>query len=79
MTKEVEIEALRPFNRTPQGDLCDIGDRFTVGETRADELERSKLARRTANAPKAKNKMAPEPSTKAPPAPPARRSTPKKD
>ncbi|MBO0904221.1 hypothetical protein [Jiella sonneratiae] len=75
---DVEIEALKPFNRTPQGDPCDVGDRFTVGATRADELERLKLARRVAAAPKPENKMRQEPAAKQPPAPPARRTRPNK-
>lgn len=44
---DVEVEALKPFNRTPQGDLCEAGDIFPVTETRADELARLGLARRT--------------------------------
>ena len=65
MTKEVEIEALRPFNRTAQGEICSPGDRFPVGEVRAGELERLGLARPTGKAaPAPKNKMAPEPDNK---------------
>lgn len=79
MPNEVEIEALRPFNRTPQGDTCDVGDRFTVSASRAEELERLKLATRVAVAPKPENKMKPAPAVKRPPHPPADPSTPKKD
>lgn len=62
MPKEVEIEALRPFNRTPQGGICELGDIFSVAETRAVELERLGLARRVdaKAAPTPDNKMAPE-------------------
>ncbi len=60
MTKPVEIEALRPFNKTPQGDICSPGDRFDVSEVRAGELELSGLARRT----KPKGKAAPAPDNK---------------
>lgn len=74
--KEVTIEALRPFNKTPQGDICEIGDVFEVSETRADELERLGLAKRaddasrqvgdthTQAAPKPLNKAAPKPKAK---------------
>jgi hypothetical protein len=69
MTKEVEIEVLKPFNRTPQGDLAEIGERFPVDETRADELARLGLAKATKAkakmAPSPDNKMAPEPGNKA--------------
>lgn len=75
MSKEVEIKALRPFNRTSQGDICEPGDVFRVDEARADELERLGLATRdikpfpdnfiTAQAaPKPLNKAAPSPKTK---------------
>lgn len=72
MSKTVEIEALKPFNKTPQGDLCEAGDRFPVGEIRADELARLGLAKRTKAsatvkvAPEPANKMAPEPANKGP-------------
>jgi hypothetical protein len=73
--KEVTIEALRPFNKTPQGDLCEVGDTFPVDATRADELERLGLAKRvgkfaspadadTQAAPKPLNKAAPKPKAK---------------
>ena len=61
---EVKIEALRPFNRTAQGDICEIGDEFRVSETRADELERLGLAKRSSG-----DKAAPAPENKAEPAP----------
>lgn len=68
MSKQVEIEALRAFNKTPQGDICEPGDVFAIDPTRADELERLGLAKRTDGA-KAKaepeNKAAPKPSNKA--------------
>lgn len=73
MSKKVEIEALRPFNKTAQGDICEVGDVFPVDETRADELERLGLATRdiktdklseTQAAPKPSNKAAPKPKTK---------------
>lgn len=66
---ETEIEAIRPFNRTAQGELCEPGDVFSVTETRAGELERLGLARRTKAAPKPSNKMAAEPENKAEKAP----------
>lgn len=67
---DVKIEALRPFNRTPQGDLCDVGDVFPVAKSRADELERLGLAK-PAPADKASPgaKAAPVPENKAKPAP----------
>lgn len=68
MSKQVEIEALKSFNKTPQGDLCEPGDTFPVDATRADELERLGLAKR-ADGTKAKaepeNKAAPTPTNKA--------------
>lgn len=66
--KEVTIEALRPFNKTPQGDICEVGDVFPVSESRADELERNGLAKRsdgTKAKPAAQNKAAPTPKNKA--------------
>lgn len=73
--QDVEIEALRPFNKTAQGNLCEPGDRFPVSEIRAVELETLGLARRTGKAaPTPSNKMAPAPEDKAPAAGPARRS-----
>lgn len=65
MTKQVEIEALKSFNRMPQGQICEPGDVFEVDETRAEELERLQLAKRTGDAPAPKNKQAPAPKTKA--------------
>lgn len=47
MTNTVEIEVLKPFNKTPQGNLADVGERFPVDETRAGELDRLGLAKRT--------------------------------
>ena len=66
MSKLVAIEALRPFNRVPQGDICEVGDVFSVEQTRAEELERLGLARRTGTkaASAAANKMAPAPANK---------------
>lgn len=75
MSKQVQIMALRPFNRTAQGDLCQVGDVFPVEETRADELERLGLAKRSGKtdgsansseqaAPKPLNKAAPKPKSK---------------
>ncbi|MBB3934285.1 hypothetical protein [Aureimonas phyllosphaerae] len=63
MTKEVEIETLRSFNRTPQGDLCEVGDRFPVAASRAEELERLGLARRTQVAPDPTVQALPDPET----------------
>lgn len=77
MADDVEIEALRPFNRTPQGGICEPGDRFAVTASRADELERSGLARRTAEAPKPENKMLSDPQKKR--AASSRQSNEKKD
>lgn len=68
MSKKVEIEALKPFNKTPQGDLCEVGEVFPVEETRADELERLGLAKRadgTKAKPAPENKAAPVPKNKA--------------
>lgn len=67
---EVEIEALKPFNKTPQGDLCEVGDVFPVSATRAEELERLGLAK-PADADKAEPeaKAAPQPANKAKSAP----------
>ncbi len=68
MSKKVEIEALRPFNKTAQGDICEVGDVFLVDETRADELERLGLAQRadgTKAKPAPENKAAPPPKNKA--------------
>ncbi|TDR89116.1 hypothetical protein [Enterovirga rhinocerotis] len=68
---EVQIEALKPFNKTPQGDLCEVGDSFRVAATRADELERLGLAKRAdgeKGAPKPANKAAPTPANKVKPA-----------
>lgn len=68
MSKKVEIEALRPFNKTAQGDICEVGDVFPVDETRADELERLGLAKRsdgTKPKPTPENKAAPTPKNKA--------------
>lgn len=66
MTKQVDIEVLRPFNRTPQGGLADVGEKFAVDETRAQELARLGLAkvRGAKAAPKPQNKMATEPTNK---------------
>lgn len=69
MTNEVEIEALRPFNRTAQGEMVHPGDKpFMVGEVRAGELEALGLAKRTGKAvkvaPTPANKMAAEPTNK---------------
>lgn len=65
---EVKIEALKPFNRTPQGDLCEVGDVFPVAKSRADELERLDLAKPAA-ADQPETKAAPAPENKANPAP----------
>lgn len=77
MSKQVQIEALKAFNKTPQGDLCEPGDTFAVDQTRADELERLGLAKLTGEdaldakvvaatqaAPKPLNKAAPKPKAK---------------
>ena len=66
------VKALRSFNKTPQGDLADIGDTFEVEPTRAQELQRLGLAEivggtMAAEAPE--NKQAPAPENKAAPAP----------
>ncbi|WP_420102146.1 hypothetical protein [Bosea sp. (in: a-proteobacteria)] len=70
---DVTIEALRPFNRTPQGDICEAGDVFPVSASRAEELERLGLAKHSDEAASAplsvELKAAPEPSNKAAPAP----------
>lgn len=65
---EVKIEALKPFNRTPQGDLCEVGDVFPVTKSRAEELERFGLAKSApTNEPEMKAASVPE--NKARPAP----------
>lgn len=72
MSTQVEIEALKPFNKTPQGEICEVGDIFPVDETRADELERLGLAVRASgvkSAPAPENKSAPTPHNKAEVAP----------
>ncbi len=60
---EVEIRALRPFNKTSQGEIVHPGDPpFMVSEVRARELEASGYAKRTGKAaPAPANKMAAEP------------------
>ena len=67
MMNDVEIEALRPFNRTVRGDICEPGDTFPVPETRADELIRLGLARRVGEkeAPETEKKVMPARSAKA--------------
>lgn len=64
---DVEIEALRPFNRSVRGDICEPGDTFPVSQARADELERLGLARRVGQkeAPETEKKVMPARSTKA--------------
>ena len=68
MIKMVDVEVLRPFNKTAQGDLATVGETFPVDETRADELGRLGLAKRTGSgakaAPAPENKMAPAPENK---------------
>lgn len=63
---DVEIEALKPFGKTARGDMVHPGDPpFMVGESRAGELERMGLARRTGKAAsEPANKMAPEAENK---------------
>ena len=39
-----KVKVLRSFNKTPQGDLADIGDTIEVDDTRALELTRLGLA-----------------------------------
>ena len=65
------VKVLRPFNKTPQGDLADVGDTFEVDDTRAGELQRLGLAQPvggTKAAPAPENKQAPAPANKAAPA-----------
>lgn len=63
---EVEIEALRPFNRSVRGDICEPGDTFPVSEARAVDLVRLGLARRVEKeAPETETKVMPARSTKA--------------
>lgn len=69
MSKTVEIEALRPFHKTAQGELAEVGERFSVDETRAQELARNGLAKPVVKpkgkaAPSPENKMAAEPENK---------------
>lgn len=70
---EVSVEALRPFNKTAQGAICETGDVFLVSASRAEELERLGLAKRSDEPepapPSAEVKAAPVPSNKAQPAP----------
>jgi hypothetical protein len=66
------VKVLRSFNKTPQGDLADVGDTFEVEPTRAQELQRLGLAEivgGTKAAPEPENKQAPAPENKAAPAP----------
>lgn len=69
MSKQVKIEALRPFNRTAHGDMCEVGDVFAVDQSRAQQLQDSGLARPADSkaAPTPLNKMAPEPANKSKP------------
>lgn len=64
---DVEIEALRPFNRSVRGDICEPGDTFPVSEARAVDLVRLGLARRVGEkvAPETETKVMPARSTKA--------------
>lgn len=68
---EVEVVALKPFGKTPQGEIVHPGDPpFEVSEVRAGELEALGLAKRTGKAkPTPANKMAPEPVNKREPQP----------
>lgn len=66
---EVKIEALKPFNKMPQGDLCEAGDVFPVTKCRADELERLGLAKLSGAKGESQQKAAPLPENKAKPAP----------
>jgi hypothetical protein len=66
------VKVLRPFNKTPQGGLADIGHTFEVEPTRAQELQRLGLAEivgGTKAAPEPENKQAPTPENKAAPEP----------
>ena len=68
MAETEKLEVLRPFNKTPQGDLADVGEVITVDKTRADELKRLGLAGTPKGgakaAPATDNKMAPTPDNK---------------
>ena len=66
MSEEVTITALRPFNRTAAGDICEPGDVFDASKSRAEELERLGLAKvgGTKAAPTPENKAAPAPANK---------------
>ena len=62
-----KVKVLRSFNKTPQGDLADIGETIEVDDTRAQELARLGLAEPAKGAKaasEAENKMAPEPANK---------------
>ena len=62
-----KVEVLRSFNKTPQGDLAEIGETIEVHDTRAQELARLGLAEPVKGAkaaPETENKMAPEPVNK---------------
>jgi hypothetical protein len=72
MSKTETVEVLKPFNKTAQGDLADVGGLIEVDATRADELVRNGLAKRkkaaepvAKAAPAPENKMAPAPANKA--------------
>ena len=62
------VKVLRSFNKTPQGDLAEIGETIEVEDNRAQELSRLGLAEpvkagaKAAEAPE--NKQAPEPENK---------------
>lgn len=78
-----EIEVVRPFNKTPRGDIAEPGELLDVTETRGEELKRLGLARdplpQVKQAPTPENKMAPVPENKAAPSPlPKRRGRPPK-
>ena len=64
------VEVLKPFNKTPQGNLADIGEVIEVEASRKEELIRNGLAKSTGRpetkaAPVPDNKMAPAPDDKA--------------
>ena len=70
MAETEQVEVLKSFNKTAQGDLASVGDVLTVDKPRADELRRLGLAGTPkgsgakAAAP-AENKMADAPANKA--------------
>ena len=59
-----KVKVLRSFNKTPQGDLADIGETIEVDDTRAQELTRLGLAEPVETGERPAAKAAPEPENR---------------